>query len=618
MGQDVMPSGLASPSLPHLPPRQQVFIPGLYSDVEFRLDRVDSGIDALRRRVRDFDGLLDGQIRRCESAEDRVRTLRDDFSRIDREITEMSAELNSTFDNGDNETVEDQLEYDCNINVSTRNSLRPDSLRTDQEQIIPNSADFVQNQEDLSSPVSNRTNTHGVTIRINAESQPEESTPPNTNGCENSKESTTCNREQSPIQSIDNSGSLIHQENNLVSIGVICNVNEPTEVPAGSSECSRCVSEAEQQLLDMAQDFTDFRREVSSSTKIDNLADDCLLEARFSHEEEGVERVQETRKEEHLSKSTSANVDVENEEYAAFDSYVQEIIKRHSSENCEDLVESTVNLRAETCSEQTDQHLCHNESQSPAGNADENQSDRRRDDVNRSSQNGVRSAEVTIDSQQCDGQVPDSPDLTSSTTLTADEYNADEASGIFEPCHSQESRSRNVSASQSSHARRRNKSGKRNKCANVQFKHRGRRASRGPHCCLRNVLATYVHRFLELLHSRVTKEVKKGSKGKKHHSGSERRHHVSNDDIVRARDAVFDRIGLTVPSLEVLLKFDQDNQECVDHAQIDPVYVTDDEVHKLLVLMGTSWHTMNDRLHENDRAFRVAIATVHADSHQAE
>ena len=93
---------------------------------------------------------------------------------------------------------------------------------------------------------------------------------------------------------------------------------------------------------------------------------------------------------------------------------------------------------------------------------------------------------------------------------------------------------------------------------------------------------------------------------------------MSNDDIVRARDAVFDRIGLTVPSLEVLLKFDQDNQECVDHAQIDPVYVTDDEVHKLLVLMGTSWHTMNDRLHENDRAFRVAIATVHADSHQAE
>ena len=83
----------SSPPIEHLrinmPRRHYNPLNGLYGDVEIRLNSVDSGINDIRQRIREFERLMDNHTDRCETVEKRIKVLRDQFADIDREVSDM-------------------------------------------------------------------------------------------------------------------------------------------------------------------------------------------------------------------------------------------------------------------------------------------------------------------------------------------------------------------------------------------------------------------------------------------------------------------------------------------------------------------------------------------------
>ncbi|XP_038051220.1 uncharacterized protein LOC119724303 [Patiria miniata] len=689
MGQDAMPAGLSGPSFSSdLPPRERVFLRGLYTDVEARLGRVDSGIDALRRRVRDFDGVLDGQIRRCESAEGRVRSLRDDFSRMDREISEMSAELGSNLeaeeddrqdaseDNMDGELQGADTSVDCNIQVSRSSAADSGAGRVHvtSELGTNSSTELVRTRETLEhGSVTNVTNGDGTTTRAGKHQKTTVSKSSNSIPTQsghqvahsrftNSSQSTgvqdsdsdethhgidSCNqqsRNRHQSRNRDNGGISIHQDNNAVSIGVVCNINDPTaNGPARPNMASRArsieghsrdLSRAEQQLVDLARELNDFRRTISvSNSKM--KSDDCLAESPSSRNEGGaVATAQHTEigqgatgthqtavinvnELEHPSIQSTRNISVENRgsRYAEFDRYVEEIIKRHSRETSQNFDESEQTIKVKCNEEEKRRELKHVEPLEQ--------------EKSMLSAEGVSDE---TDSPSDTTQLPETKlnekDLTSSSTAegytTCDEGDSPCVCehGANVTCQETEATNSNSSTSEGECCHQATESRPRQGCLERLCEQLSSSVETNPcGCCLRDVLATYVRQFLQLLHSRVTQEVKKQSKVKQkvRHQGGSNRGRVTDADISRARDAVFGRLGLTIPMLEVLTEFDHHHQIGSEHrTQVDPAHVTDDEIHRLLVTMGMSWHAMNNHLHDNDCAFRIAIATVHAQMHHVD
>ncbi|XP_022102031.1 uncharacterized protein LOC110985364 [Acanthaster planci] len=665
MGQDVMPLGIAGPGLSStLPQRERVFLRGLYSDVEARLGRVDSGIEALRRRVRDFDGVLDGQIRRCESAEDRVRSLREDFSRMDRQISEMSAELESTLEvmvddehNANGQDLSEDIQgtdpsLNCDIKVS-RSS--PANLNETNETCVTSKRRNARYSSSESGQIMETSENESQTNVTGADAPASIATANTSSQHDQAVSSHIANSSQLPDEQFSdseehqvsspyekkqprnrrqpcdgNEASIsIRQDNSAVSIGVVCNLNQPTANGQGQSKPVERnpteLSRAEQRLINLASELVEFRSLISSKRKSeDGLVEHAslTLDSGAAGTEQGEGRNQgvtvlraaasTVNRLHHPPNLGSQRVSVEEHDnrYEEFDRYVEEIIKRHSSDLCQEFKANAPTDIAKTFDDdEVTQELDQLKTQ-------------REERVTLPSSAVCGDGKSETNTTQWPAPKAEEPDP-KSVISTAGGYTTSEETDS--PCDSSPRQDRvNIASCKTGAARHCSFACDEECCHQVAKYRSGHKCSNhrfSPDeetrdfccCCLRDVLATYVRHFLQLLHSRVTKETKKRTKTRRRDESDQGR--VMDSDIVRARDAVFGRLGLTTPMLEVLLEFDQHHRAKSRRQQIDPAHVSDDEIHRLLVTMGMSWHTMNNHLHDNDCAFRIAIATVHAQMH---